>query len=227
MDSQGFVFLSVFTTFNRIRQLTGDINLLRHVCRLSSQIDYQIGIDNRDRVRPIGWQSWVLAMDERDVSAQSEGPSQFLPIYSDYMAQDPQSMLAGSMPPLSTNGYSPPSQMGEAVAVNGNDLNGSIANGGVTQTPLSASVPDFQPQLPRINHFQGTGQAENSENTFDDERVKDLVIVTRTSDSTQAHGKTPVPRSLSNSSMDPNARSDDLSTGDGQATANGGQKYVE
>ncbi|KAL8649462.1 MAG: hypothetical protein Q9210_004384 [Variospora velana] len=74
MDSQGFAFLSVIAKFNRIRQLTQDLELIRYVCLQSPQIEFRVGADGYDRLRKRdGWQQWVLAMEERDPSVQNDG----------------------------------------------------------------------------------------------------------------------------------------------------------
>ena len=77
MDAQGWVFLNVLQNFNRIKQLTLDVELLRWTCLRSPSIDFQTGSDGLDRVRRAqGWEQWVLLKEERDPSAQHDGPLQ-------------------------------------------------------------------------------------------------------------------------------------------------------
>lgn len=77
MDSQGFVFLSVLAGFNRIKQLTTDLDILKQVCHNSRTIEYLIGADGKDRLRKReDWKQWVMAVKERDVSAQNDGPEE-------------------------------------------------------------------------------------------------------------------------------------------------------
>ncbi|KAH6614938.1 hypothetical protein C7974DRAFT_56412 [Boeremia exigua] len=77
MDSQGFVSLDFIAAFNRIKSLSTDIELLKLVCQQSSNVQYRTGEDGRDRLRRReGWEQWVLGMDERDESAQNEGPKE-------------------------------------------------------------------------------------------------------------------------------------------------------
>lgn len=77
MDSQGFVCLDFISAFNRIKNLTTDIELLKLVCRQSSHVQYLTGEDGRDRLRRReGWEQWVLSMADRDASAQNEGPKE-------------------------------------------------------------------------------------------------------------------------------------------------------
>lgn len=77
MDSQGFVSLEFIAAFNRIKNLTTDIELLKLVCQQSSHVQYRTGEDGRDRLRRReGWEQWVLTMTDRDESAQNEGPKE-------------------------------------------------------------------------------------------------------------------------------------------------------
>ena len=75
MDSQGYVLLSVIAEFKRIKALTEDIDLLRHVCSQSKSIEFRQGEDGVDRIRRRdGWDQWVRPMAERAPSARNEGP---------------------------------------------------------------------------------------------------------------------------------------------------------
>ena len=76
MDSQGYVLLSVIADFKRIKALTEDMELLRHVCGQLKNIEYRPGEDGVDRLRrKEGWDQWIRPMSERVPSAQNEGPS--------------------------------------------------------------------------------------------------------------------------------------------------------
>jgi la-related protein 1 len=75
MDSQGWVPLSVIAGFNRIKSLTEDMGLIRHVCQVSRNIEFRPGDDGNDRLRkPEKWEQWVLEMDQRQAHARNEGP---------------------------------------------------------------------------------------------------------------------------------------------------------
>ncbi|KAF2842369.1 hypothetical protein M501DRAFT_928338 [Patellaria atrata CBS 101060] len=75
MDSQGFVFLTVIADFNRIKNLTTDIELIKMVCYQSRNIEFKTGIDGKDRLRKReGWEQWVLQLSERDLSVQNDEP---------------------------------------------------------------------------------------------------------------------------------------------------------
>ncbi|KAK5123173.1 hypothetical protein LTR85_003371 [Meristemomyces frigidus] len=75
MDSQGFVFLDVIGSFNRIKQLTQDKELLKAVCIASETIEIRVGEDSKERLRRReGWDQFLLPMEQRDTNAQNEGP---------------------------------------------------------------------------------------------------------------------------------------------------------
>lgn len=75
MDSQGFVFLSFVAEFKRLRDMTTDIDLLKFVCLQSPNIELRTGEDGKDRLRKVGdWERWVLPKEDRDQSAQNDGP---------------------------------------------------------------------------------------------------------------------------------------------------------
>jgi la-related protein 1 len=75
MDSQGWVPLSVIAGFNRIKTLTEDMSLIRHVCLMSRNIEFRPGDDGTDRLRKLDkWDQWVLDMDQRQPHARNEGP---------------------------------------------------------------------------------------------------------------------------------------------------------
>ena len=77
MDSKGFVFLNFISEFNRVKQLTADVELIKLVCYQSRTIEFRIGHDGKDRLRARdNWQQWVLPVEERDPSAQNEGPEE-------------------------------------------------------------------------------------------------------------------------------------------------------
>ncbi|KAJ5587791.1 uncharacterized protein N7459_003556 [Penicillium hispanicum] len=73
MDSQGFVPLGVIASFKRVKSLTEDFELIRHVSRNLRNLEYQTGEDGVDRVRPRErWAQWILPVDQRDPAAQHE-----------------------------------------------------------------------------------------------------------------------------------------------------------
>lgn len=183
MDSQGFVFLSVLEKFNRIKQLTSDNELIRWVCLQSPTIDFQAGPDGLDRVRRAhGWQQWVLSMEDRDESARNDGPSQLQqPQFSMFHQADHRrgSYSRNTMSPTTT--LSMNQQSTELPTSNGNGIRGhsQVNDSKITQTPLSAAVPDFTPSLQPLGNpsFQPLEIPVESENTFSDQQVDNLMII--------------------------------------------------
>lgn len=77
MDSQGFVSLEFIAGFNRVKNLSADLEMIKYVCQHSGVIEYRVGEDGQDRLRRRdGWAQWVLNMSERDASAQNDGPKE-------------------------------------------------------------------------------------------------------------------------------------------------------
>jgi len=75
MDSKGFVLLSFIAQFNRLKQLTTDIELIKLAIQQSNEIEHKMGSDGKDRLRKReDWEKWVLPMNERDQTAQNDGP---------------------------------------------------------------------------------------------------------------------------------------------------------
>ncbi|MCJ1400154.1 hypothetical protein MMC11_003358 [Xylographa trunciseda] len=237
MDSQGFVFLTVLVKFNRIRQLTSDIELIRYVCRNSEVIEIQTGLDGMDRVRKAdGWQQWVLNSEDREDNVKNEVPVQMqqpqLPPSTGWDPYRGQGIVPVASPrsssfnnahsrafPLSiqpTNGVSPSNTMATVESIP-NGHNGYMTNGKLTQTPLSAAVADFTPGLQALNnHSLATLEPHSAtENSFSDEQVESLMIVIRKPQSSTTPLRAPFPsaasRTFSNGSIDHHTLSDEIS----------------
>ncbi|KAI9849501.1 MAG: hypothetical protein M1837_004121 [Sclerophora amabilis] len=170
MDSQGFVALNFIARFNRIQQLTPEIEMVRSACYYSPIIEIRLTSDGTDRVRKKeGWEQWVLTISERDPSAQNEGPSE-AQLSWDHPAPEDRSQYSPYGVPTTSQVGSPsqkesPSKDKSPVdndpskqpplpsaTTNGN-VNGDphASQTPVTQTPLSAAVPDFSPGMIPVN----------------------------------------------------------------------------
>jgi la-related protein 1 len=180
MDSQGFVFLAFIAGFKRIQALTQEIELLRYACQESREIDLIKGEDGIDRLRrKDGWEKWVLGMEERDPSVRNAGPSYHHRSDPRGIQQAQQIVMHQGYPAMSPPMFSPngtesrfPPQYGNgspvAPVLNGNGSNHH------TETPLSATVPDFAPSQPPVN---GTADHFEAETTFGDDQVANLKLV--------------------------------------------------
>ena len=225
MDSQGFVFLSLLMNFNRIRQLTSDIDLIRSVCRMSQTIDIQIGMDGLDRVRKAeGWQQWVLSMEERDPTVRNEAPvvMQQPVMWDPFRSHGNATVLSPrSSGVAGQNRMGPPAQQ----PLNGiNPLsppsvpdvmhNGYVSNGQISHTPLSAAVPDFTPGLQPANGTAMSTLEPPPKNSFSDEQVESLMIVIRKPHTSTTSSRPPFPsaasRTFSNGSIDGSTLCDEI-----------------
>lgn len=174
MDSQGFVALGFIAGFKRIKTLTEDFELLRHVCRQLRNVEYHAGGDGVDRLRPREkWEQWVLPLEQRDPSARHEGP--------------PPPTSTGKPDENAASQTTVDGASGAHAATNGSVSNGShksLPNGTsgsrTSGSPLSSTAPEFSPSNPI------TTQNENAnvgtpidDRTFPDDQIEKLVIVVR------------------------------------------------
>lgn len=224
MDSQGFVFLDLLAKFNRIKQLTDNMELIRQACHQSPHVDY-VNVDGIDRVRARqGWKQWVLKVDERDASVQNDGPllqtySQYpypfdyAPAFDDRQTVSPRSNAIGnSMDNVqyqSLNAVAPP--FGPLSAES------NPADASATRTPLSAAVSEFAPSVRSTNHRNFSAPDPNTQGTsvFTDAQVENLRILVRK----PLNASAPIPppfhssssRTFSNGSIDGRSIHDELS----------------
>ncbi|ORY06664.1 hypothetical protein BCR34DRAFT_32321 [Clohesyomyces aquaticus] len=209
MDSKGFVYLGVIAEFNRIKQLTTDMELIRHVCYQSRVIEFVVGKDGKDRLRRReGWEQWVLAKPERDASAQNDGPDELhnppiphpagfdqpgIPRYPDASAVSPTGPV-----PLANDGTYPGingaqhSGSSTAATLVDSTLNGHVVEG------LNGSVtPNGQP-------IETSARTVNGElDSFSDEQVETLSVIVRKQDQPSAPSLPPsATRTFSHGSID-------------------------
>lgn len=151
MDSQGYVFLDVILSFQRIQQLTNDVNLVRMACVSCPEIELVTGMeDHRDRIRRVkGWQEFVyppgsrneqVNFDDGPVNVWRHDQSMFMqpyPMVSPYQVESP-----GFYPP---NGAPFPAYGNEDFQQY-NMTNGINDHAGHKETQLSADVPEFSPK---------------------------------------------------------------------------------
>ena len=229
MDSQGFVFLSVLAKFNRIRQLTQDLELIRYVCLNSPQIEFRTGSDGYDRLRKRdGWQQWTLGIEDRDPTAQNDGPPQVHQPYIQLQAlseaqygpddrQIIQTGFTGSSPHQKPNGMAPPFV---PASPSKPTINGAVDGDIPVQTPLSAAVPDFAPRLSVLGNAAPMVSEKDQlmQNSFTDEQVDLLMIVVRKPLKNPAQVSPPFhsasSRTFSNGSIDGRTIASELTTYD-------------
>ncbi|KAF2401349.1 hypothetical protein EJ06DRAFT_475206 [Trichodelitschia bisporula] len=188
MDSQGFVLLSVIADFNRVKSLTSDIELIKHVCQQSPNLEHRIGADGQDRLRTReGWEKWPLPMADRDPSAQNAGPEVLhMPPIPQPQGFDPRLQMHRRVPsgPVSAGAVPFQSVNGAQPLCNGYGLDGSadVADPHMVKgSGASTMSPAVQGTVP-VN-----GISEQEPDLFSDEKTESLKILSR---------KSPVPKDL-------------------------------
>ena len=140
MDSQGWVPLTVVAGFNRIKSLTEDMNLIRHVCQTSRNIDFRPSDDGTDRVRKVEkWDQWILDMDQRQAHAQNDGstPRQG--------RQSPQHInsIFPSMSQLTSPTWAPGPFHNGYAEVSSFNITGALTEDQNTSPPVSGNLPEI------------------------------------------------------------------------------------
>lgn len=231
MDSKGFVFLGVIADFNRIKQLTTDMELIKMVCYQSRTIEFRIGADGKDRLRRReGWEQWVLSMGDRDPSAQNDGPAELHhPPIPHPQGFDPQ---IARYPPTSPGSvpldasYQALNGMAASVPVTGSISNAdhssvaSFAENGTASNTISPTATSYQPSAP----LSMTSPVEPD--SFSDEQVENLSVIVRKQEakSQGTESKPAASRTFSNGSIDSRSIADELhkfDTRQGNLQANG------
>ena len=224
MDSQGYVFLSVIANFNRIVALTTDLETIRYVCLNSTKIDFKPGQmwqDGRDRLRvKDSWSSFVLPSDQRDLSAQTEGPAPVsnhpsvdsTNVFNDQRTSSPRAL--GSNDPMDFQ-YQSLNAIAPATIQNAHPpqlLNGHY--GAPTQPPLSAAVSEFSPAAlaPGTRRFASPDPRAQDTKAFTDDEVQKLQILVRQPLNSSVPPFTSASsRTFSNGSIDTRNLNDELS----------------
>ncbi|KAI1349596.1 hypothetical protein F5Y01DRAFT_316572 [Xylaria sp. FL0043] len=157
MDSQGFIPIAFIASFNRMRELAVDHNILRQACMDSPVLELVIGCDGVERVRSKeGWEKWVISDKSlRDSSARHDGPSNWQPFNSGF--QPP--MMSPHYPVDAPQVFSPTNEHGFAHYPNGNygmpmnlaTVNGVNGHARPQDSQLSAAVPEFSPSTSTFN----------------------------------------------------------------------------
>ncbi|RYP09209.1 hypothetical protein DL764_001395 [Monosporascus ibericus] len=150
MDSQGFVLLNIITQFKRMQELTGDYNLVRYASQTSERVELVTGEDRQDRIRRReGWETWVQPMEQRDHTAQNEGPKTLIRHSGHPMTPVYSGMMHGGCPIDSPAVFSPSSATHFTPYTNGDNIPVSMTNGvngpPASESHLSAAVPEFSP----------------------------------------------------------------------------------
>jgi la-related protein 1 len=206
MDSQGFVSLEFIAGFNRIKNLSPDLDMIRLVCQQSSVVEYRTSEKGQDRLRrKEGWAQWVLDMTERDPTAQNEGPKEL---------NQPQVSRPAGFDPSNPPQW-PTISPGFPAGPYGNDgaypqMNGyhgishdatmapteNLTNGAATEEANGTAVSTGDP-------IESSTKAVSGEpDSFSDLQLDSLTVIVRKHDQSQLSLPTSVSRTYSNGSID-------------------------
>ena len=194
MNSQGFVPLMLVAGFNRIKQLTQDVEMVRYVCLNSHIIEVRVAEDGVDWLRRRDdWQQWVLAVEERVPSARNDGPPsaavhpfQMSQTYGAPQAFDDRSEMSprsnAATVPLdniqyqSLDGAAP--SISQVVTVPPPQQNGVHP---ANRAPLSAAVSEFSPSVRSASSrvFSSPDPHAHATSIISDEEMEKLNITFR------------------------------------------------
>ncbi|KAK4106011.1 hypothetical protein N658DRAFT_414736 [Parathielavia hyrcaniae] len=180
MDGQGFVHLATIAGFKRIKTVTEDVELVRLACSISDHIEFGVGEDGIERLRPREkWQPFVLPVSERAEPYRNDGPANWTPYAkpeTQYVAPFPGPIAPQQYPPAPAGFpafaeeqmYPPPFANGAVYdpSANGVAMNG-IHHG--HETRLSAGVPEYAPPQSAVTLESMT--------SFPDSQVENLMVV--------------------------------------------------
>lgn len=211
MDSQGFVPLTLIANFKRITDLTLDFDLIKSVCFQSGHLELRALPDGQVKVRPRrDWEKWVLTKEERDSSAQNDGP----PAQHQKSFQ-PHSVMRSPLPYMNGTHH-------EADNVNG-EINDMPSYSNTAPSPLvngtsrhqqqqhnrrsipffDGSIPSFEPQIkPGVN---GSNGAQHADEDFPNSQIPTLMLAVKRLKNKQHPNASQLPgsnRSVSNGSME-------------------------
>jgi la-related protein 1 len=200
MDSQGFVLLTFIAEFKRLKIISrGDLELIKYVCQQSPNIEHRIGADGVDRLRAAkGWKQWVLPKEDRDPTAQHDGPDSLHhpPRPHPQFLEQPHMLRHSSLPvpqsagPVlggqgfqSLNSFAAPYNYPPSASLNSdspafNPMQSSPTSMTSGQNLQQSSNTSFGP-APAHTSFFSNGIEETEPDTFTDAEVNTLKVVMR------------------------------------------------
>lgn len=198
MDSQGFVLLSLVAGFNRVQRLTTDLDLIKFICHQSPNIDWYVGDDGKDRLRPRhNWQQWVYPMEERDAAARNDGPTNVraasVPMPQGFDQQTHQRLHSvPNMPASALATTAPWSQMNGAPASYGPLSPTESQNGQLQPQPVLVNgygaYPGYAPETQASTGPQQT--VDHEADSFSDAQAGNLMVIVKNGDPAADDGQT-------------------------------------
>ena len=197
MDSQGFVSLEFIAGFNRIKNLSPDLDMIRLVCQQSSVIEYRTSESGQDRLRrKDGWANWVLDMAERDASAQNDAPKE--------LHQPQVSRPAGlSQWPISS-GFPVGSYGNDGAYTQMNGFHGAHLDAAMTpaENANGTATEETNGTAVSNDHESSTKAVSGEPDSFSNLQLATLTVVVRKQNQSQTVLPSSVSRTFSNGSID-------------------------
>lgn len=232
MTSNGYVPLSFVAGFHRMKILSTDINMIRHVAESNPDLTVRMDTDGHFHVRKRDqWDQFVLPMEDRKPSAQNDGPRFVENMHQTHYEQaGPHRHPAEAVfqpfqqppPPHMYPQFTPgPGPMSPGAAPGG-------ANGGLRSPPLQQNnrhsghfnyQPSASPFLTAQAQARSVDPAQDEPDTFPDEKIDQLTVVVR------PKGKTPLPAEISRTTSHGSLDGETLKAAEnGDESANGTHK---
>lgn len=226
MDSQGFVYLEVIASFNRIKTLTQDWELLRQVCLQSESVQIRVGEDAKERVRKSrDYEQFVLPMDDRFPSARHEGPKNL---------EIPEQRMPAIYGPMNLN---PQGGLGQSMRLsrdNANAMMNAAARGGFyPQNPDALYGEEVRGRAQRSPAFDAgihqsvisNGNVDVEPDVFPEHKLEQLTVCVRLS-SRRVPYHTAAARTFSNGSIDQKSITGEMTKQNVQSSQTNGEVAV-
>lgn len=185
MDSQGFVSLKLIANFKRMRELTQDMELIKHICLQLEGFDFVTGADGQNKLRiNEGWEKWVLSMEERDPSARNDGTPNVPASSTAYSSlMEHQSMSNSTFIPHVAHAQ-PQSFSATATSFSPLPMNSSVNGYRGTSPTTNGILQDTSRHQDSLNqasrlHEESLSPVEAEGDAHHDDQTKDLRIAMR------------------------------------------------
>ncbi|KAK4553186.1 hypothetical protein LTR86_009716 [Recurvomyces mirabilis] len=227
MDSQGFVLLEVVASFNRMKQLNTNRDLLKDVCMNSETVEIRIGEDGKERLRRReGYEQFVLPTDQRNPGAQNDGPKQLhllerhhAPAFVPGPSRGPQSAGAPSMqqqPPFARRSYDAGFTLNGMAPQFNSYPSGSEAINGDDARGRPAKPPMYGDTVSQASEAVTNGPTDQEPDAFPDDQVSSLTVMAKVKQTRPPHGA--ATRTFSNGSIDTRSIHAELEKSNGTQT---------
>ena len=183
MDSQGFVPLKFVAEFARMKQLTTDFELIKTVASQITDFELHLTLEGGVYVRRRhGWADFVLAMNEREVPAQHDGPNTGERITQAGMIAAPLPGHAYAIESAYQSMQPGPTFTPFQPAPTASPVNGFVKDPNHERNSLSTAEPSLDLGHPATSHpMSGTEAASDAEvdepDSFPDEKINDQITL--------------------------------------------------